>query len=624
MTDFLGWLGRPAELGQRESAWTMLRDHAFEGSARALIRSPALIARAADLAGGVAGESGHVSVAFIGAPRWLAAGASGQKVDVPTMAARFRDVGPALVSDLGGAFAIAIYDNESARGVLAIDRMGVQPLFLLERSGSIVFATAPAWPLRLAGEQPSLSSQAVFDYLHGHVVPAPRSIYNGVRRLLPGECVDIEGMQISSRRYWQPRFVEDVQRPFEDLRRDFLAALEAGVGTAMDGARCGAFLSGGTDSSTIAGMMTRLAASPAETFSIGFSAAGFDEMEYARLASKHFGTRHHEYYVTPNDIVAAVPKIAAIHAQPFGNSSALPTYYCARLAGEHGIERLLGGDGGDELFGGNARYGKQTVFAQYERIPAWMRRSLVEPACDALSRRGRIPVVGKAVSYVQQARVPMPERLETYNLLNRIGIAHMLSGPMLAQLDLDEPTRLNREAYLNPSARSLINRMLALDFKTTLADNDLPKVVRSCALAGLPVRFPMLDERVVDFSLSLAPSMKLKGTQLRYFFKQALRDFLPEAIIRKSKHGFGLPFGQWAMQDRSLRDLTFDSLNSLKRRELLQATFIDRLTAELLPSHPDYYGAMAWVLMMLELWLQHHHDPFISAKPAASAHAQPA
>jgi asparagine synthase (glutamine-hydrolysing) len=202
----------------------------------------------------------------------------------------------------------------------------------------------------------------------------------------------------------------------------------------------------------------------------------------------------------------------------------------------------------------------------------------------------------------------MPHRLETYNLLTRLGPENVLEPDVLAAVDVAEPARWNAEAYFNPSAKSLINRMLALDFKTTLADNDLPKVVQSCALAGLPVGFPMLDHRVVDFSLTLAPDLKLNGTRLRYFFKEALRGFLPPQIIEKKKHGFGLPFGEWAVKEPALRALTYDTLHTLKARYLVRPQFIDDLCGRLLPAYPNYYGTMAWVLMTLELWLSANHD----------------
>jgi len=607
VAQIIGWIGRSQSEEQDAAGQAVDRFVARHGGAEkpAIARMQGCCSAAIGPARHFsAGTFGSVAVAFIGQPTL----GFGTPLDAAAMATRLRASGSRLIDELRGAFAIAWLDLERGEGVIATDRMGIYPLFVRETQRDIAFASAPAMLPPNDMAKAALSPQAIFDYLYGHVVPAPRTIFEGVQRLLPGECFTFTDRGATRRRYWQPRFDESHDLGFDALRAGFLGALRASVADAIQGAQCGAFLSGGTDSSTIAGLMTQVGGTPAKTFSIGFAAAGFDEMDYARLASKHFGTKHHEYYVTPKDIVEAVPKLASSHAQPFGNSSALPTYFCARLARENGVDLLVGGDGGDELFGGNVRYAKQRTLSLYEEIPAAARKALIEPICRVLGRGPRIPLLGKGVSYVEQASVPMPERLETYNLLHRIGYREVLTEAVLAQIDVAEPARLNREAYFNPSAASLINRMLALDFKTTLADNDLPKVMQSCALAGLPVVFPMLDGRVVDFSLALPPAMKLKGTRLRYFFKEALRDFLPDAIIRKQKHGFGLPFGDWAVSDPALKALTFDTLNSFKRRQLVRVDFIDRLKDQLLPQHPNYYGTMAWVLMMLEMWLAQHHD----------------
>jgi asparagine synthase (glutamine-hydrolysing) len=148
--------------------------------------------------------------------------------------------------------------------------------------------------------------------------------------------------------------------------------------------------------------------------------------------------------------------------------------------------------------------------------------------------------------------------------------------------------------------------MLALDFKYTLADNDLPKVVRSSELAAVDVRFPLLHDDLVAFSARLPPELKLRGARLRYFFKKALRDFLPPEIITKTKHGFGMPFGRWMQSHEPLRRLALESLADLKRRDIVRAEFIDQLTGVHVKSHADYYGTMVWILMMLEQWLKQH------------------
>src|SRR5207344_3000253 len=173
-------------------------------------------------------------------------------------------------------------------------------------------------------------------------------------------------------------------QPLPELKKDFLEVLRESVREAAQDGTVGTFLSGGTDSSTIAGMLGEVTGSPARTYSIGFEAQGYDEMHYARIAARHFGARHHEYYVTPDDVVSAIPQIAAVHDQPFGNASAVPTYYCARLAKEDGIDTLLGGDGGDELFGGNERYAKQHLYSLYSDLPLFLRKCLIEPIAFAL------------------------------------------------------------------------------------------------------------------------------------------------------------------------------------------------------------------------------------------------
>ena len=369
---------------------------------------------------------------------------------------------------------------------------------------------------------------------------------------------------------------------------------------------CGAFLSGGTDSSTISGLLGAVTGSPAQTFSIGFDAEGFDEMHYARIAAAHFGTAQHEYYVTPDDVVDAIPRIAAIYDQPFGNASAIPTYYCARLARSHGITRILGGDGGDELFGGNARYARQYQFARYERAPAILRKGVLEPLLRHLPFVDQVALLRKARSYIAQASMPMPERYESYNLLERLGAENVLTPEFLGAIDRAGPIGHMRDVYQAADAGTLINRMLALDFQFTMADNDLPKVTRMCELAGIDVAFPMLDDDLMDFSLTLAPSLKLRGTQLRYFFKRALSDFLPHEIITKEKHGFGLPVGAWLQDHAGLRTLAGDAMLTLRGRGIVRPEFIDQLVDQHLATHAGYYGTMVWILMMLEFWFQRH------------------
>lgn len=542
-------------------------------------------------------QEGHITLAIYGHPLWSGVGAEGISAAI---VAAYRAWGEAFLHQLKGDFALCLIDNEKQETLLAVDRMGVRPLIYASQSDRLIFGSRCECLLAQSPQTTALNRQALLDYLYYHMVPGTETVYAGFKRLPPGYVLRQRGGAITLSAYWTPMFEESGRGDVADYRDEFLNLLRAGVARQAHSSKPGAFLSGGTDSSTISGLLGQVSGSAAHTYSIGFDAAGYDEMEYARLAAKHFNTDHHEYYVTPDDVVTAIPRIAAMYDQPFGNASAVPTYYCAAMAQADGVTRLLGGDGGDELFGGNTRYASQHIFSLYEKIPSALRKGLIEPATQFLPEG--FPLIRKARSYIQQASVPMPDRYESYNLLNRLGMTTILTDDFLNAIDPDGPMHLMRSIYHGAHAKTMLNRMLALDFRFTLTDNDLPKVTRMCELAGVDVAFPMLDDALLDFSLRLPPRLKLKGTQLRYFFKAALSDLLPKEIITKEKHGFGLPFGVWLQTHKPLQQLALDSLSSLKSRGIIRPEFIDQLTDQHLSSHAGYYGTMVWVLMMLEQW----------------------
>jgi asparagine synthase (glutamine-hydrolysing) len=503
-----------------------------------------------------------------------------------------------------GDFAIALVTPDGGH-YLAVDRFAVRTLCYRVVDGTLHAAERAD---ELADAATDIDPQAIFNYLFFHVIPSPRTIYADIFRLPPGHRARFANGKLDVAPYWIARFDEIRAPDFPALRDTFRQCIREAVKEQI-GARppeaVACFLSGGTDSSTVAGMAGEVLGQPAATYSIGFDAEGYDEMEYARIAVRHFKTRHHEYYITPDDLLRSIPEVAGSYDQPFGNSSALPTYYCARIAQADGVGKMLAGDGGDELFGGNARYVKQRVFDWYGLLPGVLRGALLEPIF-ARPAMVRLPLVRKGASYVEQARVPMPDRLNMYNLLLRLGIDDVLTKDFLARVDIETPAREQREAWALADTHHLINRTLAFDWRYTLAENDLPKVCGTTRLAGVEVGFPLLDQRLLDFSLKLPADYKLKGLRLRWFFKEALRGFLPDEILVKKKHGFGLPFGIWATRHAGLKRLAEDSLHALSGRGIVRPEFIRTLLAERLQEYPGYYGEMVWILMMLEQWLQQH------------------
>lgn len=548
----------------------------------------------------------NLLIAILGRPRWHSPDLQGlqeQQGPLVAIATAYAKDGPGLLNLLQGDFCLAIYDEQSRKGMLAVDRFGRWPLFWARQNDSLIFGSSADNVRAHPQLDAPISNQGIYHYLFFHMIPAPASIYSQIEKLPAGHFLSFEQEGFDIQCYWQPPFSEQPLQNETEMAERLLDTLSEAV---KQEARpnCGAFLSGGLDSSTVAGMLARAQPDEADTYSIGFDAEGYDEMGYARIAAQHFGNRPHEYYVTPDDVVEALPLIAAAYDEPFGNSSALPAYFCARMAAEDGKQLLLAGDGGDELFAGNARYAKQAMFEHYEHLPGWLRSKLVEPLLGLLP--GQLPLISKARSYIAQANTPLPDRLQSYNFICRLGQEGMFNPDFLASVDTELPLRFDRELYQRPETASTLNRMLYLDWQHTLADNDLRKVNRMCHLAGIEVAYPMLNDDLVSLSCRIPSTLKMKGNHLRHFYKQALKDFLPQEIINKRKQGFGLPFGVWMAEHPGLQELAADSLSKLRQRSILKLSFLDEVLRLHREGHAAYYGELVWILVMLELWLDSH------------------
>jgi asparagine synthase (glutamine-hydrolysing) len=528
-------------------------------------------------------------------------------LDGDSVAHRFGEEGPALLSELRGDGPLVILDKRKQEVLLASDRFGVHTLYFCSRGSCVVFATKAGALAAHPDVSREIDPQSIFNYVYFHMVPGPRGVFRGLERLEPGEYALVNGREVRRARYWTPRYEDASPSTEADLAEEYRSRIRVAVRSCLSSARgkVGAFLSGGTDSSTIVGVLRELTGEAPHAYSIGFAIEGYDESSYARTAATHFRADHHQYVVTPKDVEAALPRIAEAYDEPFGNSSAVASYHCAELARADGVGTMLGGDGGDEIFAGNERYAKQAVFDYYLRMPAALRHLVVEPLLGILPTNGFSPL-RKAQSYVRQANTPLPDRLEEYNFVTRMTPAAVFPPEFLASSRPEEPLDLLRRSFAEAETRSDLNRLLYLDLKFTLADNDLRKVSGTCEMAGVDVLYPFLDRDLVDFANRVPPGLKLKGTKLRYFFKRASNGFLPDAILKKRKHGFGVPCGRWMRDYAPLRDLSYDCLRSLEKRGYLRETFVSNLMERHQSEHADYYGVMVYVLTMLELWHRKH------------------
>jgi asparagine synthase (glutamine-hydrolysing) len=352
----------------------------------------------------------------------------------------------------------------------------------------------------------------------------------------------------------------------------------------------------------LVGMLARTGRDPVKTFSIGFSEQRFNELGYAQITADKFKTEHHTYLVTPEDCFTALPGMIRSFDEPFGNSSAIPTYFCGRLAAQNGVRVLLAGDGGDELFGGNERYQADKVFALYQTVPSLLRKGLIEPLV------GRLPAVNgvlrKARNYIRRSNMPAVQRYFSYNFLCFHSPQEVLDADFLGALAeysvLETPTRY----YSQAPARDHLDRLLYVDVKITLGDSDLPKVTCMSELAGIRARFPFLDRSVAEFSGRIPSGLKVKGFEKRYLFKRAFRNLLPREVIEKKKHGFGIPVAFWLKSDPRLRELSRDILLSARtsQRGYLRKGFIEDLLSKHEADDTTYYGDTVWTFLVLELW----------------------
>ena len=547
-------------------------------------------------------QSSQLLVILEGRPQWQDSALAEVEKNhgaAQALAEGFIRYGRSVLDKIHGPFALCLLEPERRYALLAIDRPGIRPMGFYCRNGLLVFGSQLDQIAGHPGVEAVIDPQAIFNYLYFHVIPSPGSIYSGISKLQPGEFLEFNDGQLTRDFYWQLHY-NDSNCSKKELLAQLQPQLEQSVLACAPDLQTGAFLSGGLDSSTVTGVYQKIANRPVDVFTMGFAADGYDEMEYARITAAHFKVNLHEYYVTPADVLQAIPLIAQTYDEPFGNDSAVPAYYCAKFARELGMNRLLAGDGGDEYFAGNSRYAKQKIFDLYRHVPG-LAKSILEPLAFNL------PPLRKLKSYIEQARIAMPERMETYNFLHRTPLAEIFSEDFLKQINPDQPLEYLRNTYNRTSKDDLIKQMLFLDDKFTLADNDLRKVNRMCELAGIDVDYPMLQDNLLEFSASIPSKWLMERFELRSFYKEGLRDFLPKETLRKSKQGFGLPCGVWMSSDKELNQFAEASLAGITKRGFMNPAYIKNIIELHQSGHASYYGVMIWLLVILEQWLLAHN-----------------
>lgn len=533
--------------------------------------------------------------------------------DTESLLKLYKRYGTEMLRFLRGMYAFAVWDREARKLLVARDRMGEKPLYYYADAKKFVFASE----IKALLAHPDVPRESALNdanllalYLAYGYIPAPETAFKGIRALLPGQYIEISERDVQPTSYWTMPRPHGSKPGTPAQHYESVEAVREGVGEAVrqsliSDVPLGAFLSGGLDSSLIVALMRRHSNANVKTFSIGFEGdASFDETRYARQVAQHLQTDHTAFTVKPQAL-DLLPLLTWHHDQPFGDSSAIPTYLVSKLTREH-VTVALTGDGGDELFAGYERFYAMQLINQLGALP----RPLWGTLGNLLDR--------------------IPEGTGYYNTIKRTrrfvkgaGRSKALAYfDFIRLFDDTASVRLISSLHRDAAGKHFVERagsddlsvpdLLYVNMTTYLPDDLLIKTDRASMAASLETRAPLLDHWLVELAATIPFDLKLRGSTTKYLLKQVAREFLPQEIIERPKHGFGVPLGAWLRKDASIvRDVLLS--REARERGLLEMSAVEKLIKEHTSGARDH-GQRLWSLLTLEWW----HRLFID--PAAIRH----
>ncbi len=504
---------------------------------------------------------------------------------------------------LEGMFAFAVWDERRRRLLLGRDRLGKKPLYYWADGRRLVFGSEIKAVLAHPAVPAELDADAIPAYLTFGYVPTPATFYRGVHSVPPGHVlVAGEGDGPRLERYWEPQAagtggVATLDLSLDEAGAEALMHLEAAVERRLVAdVPLGAFLSGGVDSSAVVGLMAQLQSRPVQTFTIGFEdSEGFDERPFARMVAERFQTDHVEFVVKP-DAIDLVERLVWHHDQPFGDSSAVPTYLLSELTRGH-VTVALSGDGGDEAFAGYERFAAALALDRYQAVPEVARR----PLSSLVARVGAAAAGGRGRSlrrFVSASHLPLPEAY-----LEWVGFFSEDWRRRLVPSASTWAVEGYRRAWARSEGAPLLARLLDLNLRTYLLDDLLPKVDRMSMAHALEVRSPFLDRELVEFALRLPPALHVRGMAGKRVLKHALRRLLPDEVLHRRKRGFGVPLDRWFRTDlRSYLDSKL-GVPRARLRAHVRGEALDDMLGEHFSGRANHRDSL-WALLTLELFLR--------------------
>jgi len=513
----------------------------------------------------------------------------------------YEEHGPAFLSRLNGMFAIALWDSELKRLLLARDRMGIKPLYYSLHGGSLCFASEVKSILAADGSARAIDPLGVDQLLTFEYTASPTTLFQDVKKLPPGGWLTFSGGRTQQGRFWslptgEPDLAGDAEELAERLRDTLVGAVRRQLASDVP---LGAFLSGGIDSSILVAAMTEVSPTPPLTFSIGFGDPTYSELPHARAVAAHCGTRHHEEILTP-DYLAVLPEVISQLDQPIADFSVFPTLLVARMARRH-VTVALGGDGGDELFGGYDTYRADRLSA---RLLDWQPAPL-RAAAEWLARglplgKGKRGLANELRRFLEGARLPSDWQHLRWMMFLRSEQRARLYTPEFRAHVAGAAEVLVR-SVLDCGASDRLAAQMRCDLKLYLPEDILAKVDAMSMASSLEARVPYLDNEVVDLALAMPSRFKVRGGVRKWILKRAFAGSLPAKALQRGKEGFSMPMKQWLTHEWNGLMHELLSPASLAAEGLFDARYVERLMREH-EAATHNHSHLLWALMVFQLW----------------------
>jgi len=508
----------------------------------------------------------------------------------------YEEHGVRCLEHLRGMFAFALWDARERRLFVARDRLGVKPLYYRQELGRIVFASELRALRELATQSLEIDPQSVYDFFGFRYVPAPRTFYRGVEKLLPGHFLLADARGVRTQAYWDIPLEGEQDTTEDACAREVVEHLRESVRLRLIAdVPLGVFLSGGTDSSAVVALMAELGARPLKTFSVGFAEPEFSELPAARHIAKLYHTDHHELVVRAEDVAEELPRLVAFRDEPVAEPTDIALFKISQLAARS-VKVVLAGEGGDELFAGYPKYAADRLAGLVSAFP----RSVTQGLAQWLpygQRRARLAL--EALSIRNEA-----ERSATwFASFSRQERQALFAPDFLAQVDVAHPARVFEEVIRRASDRSPLKRMLYADLKIWLPDNLLLRGDQMTMAASIEERVPFLDHKLVEFAARIPSRMLSRGFRTKVLLKRALRPYVPAEILSRRKVGFAVPVGPWFRKE--LRSMVGDLLLApgAHTREYFNRESAEQFVREHLDGVRDRHKQL-WALLNFELWSQ--------------------